>query len=288
MFCQETREHGFTRLELCIVVTCVSVLGLLVVPLRAGNMDVSRTTLCMDNLRRLAAAMAVYALDNGWFPPNPEDGNSTPGRTWAPGNAGPGASQEFNPDLLRDSTRSLLYPYLESGSTVRVYACPEDERTGKYQGADPAMRNVIVPAARSVSLNGAVGVNPSAVVRQPVDGHWLDNNHSHTFGRRWRTYGKPEHVVGPAPSQLFTFIDEDAKSINEGIFAHGMQEQEWIDWPSTRHDTSGTLAYADGHVEGRRWVDSRTVVFNSVNRHVIRGSPDLLWLRERTSAELPR
>ncbi len=287
MVCQESTERGFTRLELCVVLVCVSAVGLLATPLRAGNTDHSRTAQCMDNLRRLATAMAVYALDNGWFPPNGEDGSSSAGRAWASGNAGPGGAQEFNPDPLRDPTRSLLYPYLESGSTVRVYACPADERIGRYQGTDPLMRNALVPASRSVALNGALGVNPYSAVRKPTDGPWLDNNHSHTLGRRWRTYGRPEHVVAPSPSRLFTFIDEDARSINDGVLSNGMQVDEWIDWPSTRHDTSGTLAYADGHVEVRRWVDSRTVVFSNVNRRSAPKSPDVQWLRERTSAELP-
>jgi hypothetical protein len=231
MFCPESKERGFTRIELCVLMAGIGLLGMIALPLRAGNPD-SRTVQCLDNLRRLAGAMAVYALDNGWFPPNDDVGTSLPGMAWVSGNAGPGGEHQFNPDILRDASRSMLYPYLDSSFTVRVFACPADERSGRYQGTDPALQGTRQLAARSVSLNSAVGVNPYMSTRQATDGAWLDNNRSHTYGKRWRTYGKPEHVVAPSPSRLFTFIDEDSRSIYDGTFVNGMQVDEWAKSPS--------------------------------------------------------
>lgn len=274
-------------MELCVLVAGIGLLGMLALPLRAGSTDHSRTAQCMDNLRRLAECDG--GLHVGQRLVSAESGR----REFQP-RAGVGSREHGVRGEDKSTTQTSLgsFPILAfslPSNPVPPFASTRvPQMSGSADTRAPIRRcGGMQPAARSVSLNSAVGVNAYATVRQPIDGPWLDNNHGHTYGRRWRTYGKPEHVVGPAPSQLFTFIDEDAKSINDGIFANGMQVEEWIDWPSTRHDTSGTLAYADAHVEVRRWVDSRTVVFGSVNRRVTPRSPDVLWLRERTSAELP-
>lgn len=277
---------GFSRLELLTTMLGVALLTALALPLTAGGTKSAHAALCADNLRRLARAMDLYTLDQGWFPPNPDDGNTLPGFAWVPGQGGVGGAQEFHPDLLKDRSRSLLWPFLDAD--VPVFACPADDRAGLYQGTDPARRGTTVSAARSLALNVAVGTNPYGSVRRPTDGAWLDNNHAHVYGQRWRTYGRPEQVMAPSPANLFVFIEEDARSLNDGVFANGMQAEEWIDWPASRHDLAAHLTFADGHVETRRWADPRTLVENRVTRLRVPGSVDWRWLSDRTSAPLPR
>jgi hypothetical protein len=119
-----------------------------------------------------------------------------------------------------------------------------------------------------------------------VDGPWLDGNHSHTANRTWYTYAKLADVVRPGPSQLWTLIDEDEFSINDGSFAVIMtQPTQMIDWPGSRHDVSGVVAFGDGHAEIHRWKDSRTVVKNgNVTRSSQPNSEDIVWLQERTTS----
>jgi hypothetical protein len=79
-------------------------------------------------------------------------------------------------------------------------------------------------------------------------------------------------------------IDEDGASINDGGFAVIMNLPQMIDWPSTRHDMSATISYADGSAEIHRWRDPRTVVRNgNVTRNTQTGSVDILWLQNRTT-----
>jgi prepilin-type N-terminal cleavage/methylation domain-containing protein/prepilin-type processing-associated H-X9-DG protein len=56
--------------------------------------------------------------------------------------------------------------------------------------------------------------------------------------------------------------------------------------PSVEHDTSGVLAFADGHVEAHRWRDPATIqaahnIGNGDGAHflTLAGNPDLLWLQ---------
>lgn len=279
---------GFSRLELLATTLGLALLTTLGLPLTAAGTRSARAALCADNLHRLARAMDLYTLDHGWFPPNPEDGNISPGRNWVPGWAGVGDAQEFNPDILKDRSRSLLWPFLDADAPV--FACPSDSRIGLYQGGDQTRVGMVVPAARSLSLNAAVGTEPAfGSSGRPTEAPWLDNNHGHTYGRRWRTYGGPEHVVAPSPANLFVFIEQDARSLHNGGFAHGVQAEEWINWPSSRHDLAAHLTFADGHVETRRWVDPRTLLGEKlVVKFPVPGSVDWRWLSDRTTAALPR
>lgn len=279
--------RGFTRLEVLGVSVGIALLASLELPLLATHRDNNEAAMCLDNQRRLALAWQMYALDgDGWYPPNPDDGNTTPGFAWVGGSAGPGGGQEFNPDVVVSPRTSMLADYLHRDG--RVFRCPSDTREGRYQGAEPALRGKRVLAARTVAMNVAVGTNPYRQAKVPTDGSWLDNNHGHFYGQRWYTYGRDSHFVAPGPGRTFVFTDEDALSLNDGIIAFGMAQPEWIDWPATYHDQSGSLAFADGHAEIHRWVDDRTVVFRSVARRPVPGSADYAWLRERTSAEILR
>ena len=92
-------------------------------------------------------------------------------------------------------------------------------------------------------------------------------------------------VTKPSPAEAFVFIDERPDTINDATF--GMQwdfvenrPAAWTlrDKPTTAHSGGGNIAYADGHVETHRWLDSRT---QNAPRHdaVMNGNQDILWLQ---------
>ncbi|MBI4324868.1 MAG: hypothetical protein HY674_06350 [Chloroflexi bacterium] len=258
----------------------------MLIPARAATGSKSKSLLCRSNLRQIMSAMMMYTQDNdNFFPPNPGDGNATPGHNWCAGVARRGRAEEFNPDILRDPTRCLLTTYLKTN--VSVYRCTADTRLGLYTGADPAKQSTLVPVARSISMNQAVGTDPypPSYGKLPVHGPWLDNAHGHTRYGPWRTYGKTSQVVAPIPAKLWVIIEEDSYSINDASFGLGMSAAVWIDWPSTLHDMGGVAAFADGHVELHKWTDARTrVVSDMVAQKQVPGNKDWLWLSERTSA----
>ena len=65
-------------------------------------------------------------------------------------------------------------------------------------------------------------------------------------------------------SNAYNFITEHPDSINFGDLAVAMNDNisldriHIIDYPASNHNGSGTISFADGHVESRKWLDART------------------------------
>jgi hypothetical protein len=277
-------RRGFARADLLATMAACGLLALIQARSATTLRTASESTFCLQNLQRLARAWQQRALDTGYLVPNTDRGSVDPGLQWVPGGAGVGGIHEFNPDTLTDPTRSLLFSYL---GDVSVFRCPSDPRSGPYTGTNSALIGTVVPAARSYAMNGAVGINPESETSRPTDAPWLDNNHSHKYGLRWRTYGTLDDIIDPSPTNLGVFLGEDARSINDGHFAFGMEREEWIDWMATRHNMGGCIAFADGRAEIHAWKDSRTAPPpEGVQRRIVPGSQDYQWLRSHISAPI--
>ena len=295
--------RGFTILELLAVLTTVTLLGCVLIPALSRSTASSQSFQCVNHLRQLMQATLMYSGDyNDLFPPNPDDGNPTPGYNWCAGQAGIGGADEFDPDLLADPIRTLISPYLQANP--EAFHCPADPRSGLFDGAafypNSPRRGTRVSAARSVSMNNAVGTADPCFANGfghcgsptfPVNGPWLTGSHGANSASRgpWRTYGKTSQIVAPIPAKLWVIIEESELSVNDACFAMSAGLPVWLDYPATRHHGGGALGFADAHVELHRWISPSTVLTHPpITRAVTAKDPDWLWLSVRTSAKLQK
>ena len=62
--------HGFTLIELLVVVAIMGILGALLLPALGRARESARRSSCLNNLKQMGVAMAMYAHENnGHFPP---------------------------------------------------------------------------------------------------------------------------------------------------------------------------------------------------------------------------
>jgi prepilin-type N-terminal cleavage/methylation domain-containing protein/prepilin-type processing-associated H-X9-DG protein len=292
------RQRAFTLIELLVVIAIIAILAAMLLPVLSKAKGRAQGIACLNNGKQTMSAMILYTSENNeFFPPNPDGGTTDPGYNWCAGQGGIGGAAEFNPDLLKDPVHSLLIVYL--GGNISIFKCPADTRMGPYQGNNPAFFGQIVPAARTFSMNNAVGtIDPgydangpgagtihSGIPNLSVNGPWLNNQYTHRRNSPWRTFGKATDTGAPGPSLLWVLVDEDVKSLNDAALGFGMEQPIWYDSPGSSHNGGCGFAFADGHSETHRWLSGSEKGSQGVAVDSLADYQDWLWMRERTSAD---
>jgi prepilin-type N-terminal cleavage/methylation domain-containing protein/prepilin-type processing-associated H-X9-DG protein len=247
---QITARGAFTLIELLVVIAIIAILAALLLPALNRSKITAQGARCTSNHRQLALGWSMYCQDHDDQIPVLED--------WVSGNM----SDPFdatNAALLVDPQESALARYVPMAA---VYKCPGD-------------RSVLV---RSVSMNNRM--NPM------LPGLWL-----HGGGDPCAIFGKGGQIR--APADIYVTMDERSDTINDSSLCvdmsntgnadgSGASSPYWmIDFPAGYHNGSGRFSFADGHVEGHKWLESY-ILMPLGQAHILHTSAtnrDAQWLQ---------
>lgn len=247
--CASGRWGAFTLIELLVVIAIIAILAALLLPVLSKAKGKARHAYCVGNLKQLQTCWLMYVGDNeDKLPGNTalndgdlgnREGWTAEASSWLQGNA-------WTDETPTNLQRGVLYHYNKSPG---IYRCPADNSTVRDRG--------LIPRNRSVSMSMYMNFRPNP----SYPGYEL-------------CWHKLSQIQRPGPSRAAVFIEESEKSIQQSAFGINAPDRftmfggtlwTWVSFPGTRHNNSGVLSFADGHVESWRWREPNTLQIAQLN-----------------------
>lgn len=273
-------RKGFTLIELLVVIAIIAILLSVLIPGLQAAKEYASAAVCLSNQKSLVAAYLLYSEENsgllvcGDVGDHYDDGGDPYDNKeyqWVRQPVDPvtnvySTKQEAREEGIR---RGKLFTYTQN---TDIYHCPGDKTFKKYTEPFNAYRSYSVNALLNAEDDSKRTVTVSGVTK--------------TLNPAIRM----SDIV--SPGNKFVFIEEsieykdnghqDPQPYGMGAFIMWSGIETWWDWPAYFHNDSGTLGFADGHAERRRWEDKRTVNLtregpNGEAEHQP-GNEDHLWL----------
>jgi len=220
-------RRAFTLVELLVVIAIIGILAALLLPVLSKTKQRAQQIECLNHQRQLQAGWLMYVHEQNDALPLNAGEVSIYSPHWSTTNSWVVGDVTVSADLSLIRQGSI-FPYVGSPD---VYHCPSDVST-----VDPSN----VPRNRSYSmdyyLNGRIDLQ--YFYNLPL-GAFV------SLATRFAGISRP--------STVFVFLDENEKTINDGLFGVFRDDQFWRDAPSDRHSQGLNLSFADGHCEHWRW-----------------------------------
>jgi prepilin-type N-terminal cleavage/methylation domain-containing protein/prepilin-type processing-associated H-X9-DG protein len=278
------RKGGFTLVELLIVIAIITILAGLLLPAINQAKSKAQAAICLSNHKQLLLAWQLYISDNREELPQ-NSFNAAYWLSFEPGMPNWTAGLLSWEDNWRDNTNtSLLVPGLNGSlgpysKNCAIYKCPSDKSATSFTG-------VRLPRVRSVMMN-----------------QYLSDTEAIKMGynsAEWKPAFPSAEIYSTAEfsrvstADIFVFIDAHEDCVRDPSFlirAH--QTEVWTgDLPATRHGRSGSISFADGHAQIKRW---NALTYKPVERIVwvdrqqqkpAPSNPDPEWLYEHATYRL--
>lgn len=234
------KNRAFTLIELLVVIAIIAILMGILMPALGLAREHGRKVACANNLRSLALANNLYAMNNDdWGVPCQRRDSNNQWETWT-------ANQSFRTYIgwegSEDTPDQSLY------QTPEKYKCPSDKQVAELHAYGDARGTLVsysfniedwFPSHASAPLNQVMVYRQSTVKRPSTKLHF---NEGHDWWSHWKgaNYIDGWDELGQMGSVT------DYKEVG-------------CDGPTLyRHNEAANLAFYDGHVEAlhktRLWI----------------------------------